>query len=131
MVQKAGNWDPVDVKLLVNNVSLVFRRRDIEKLNQRSYRFVTGKMSFIAHYNNDGFKAEYRELILFARCLLRGEWGVDDGFNSKQAALWQKDHVFELHFGKLYCQSVAEAIRGIVAVAEKFLKDEVEASLVS
>lgn len=118
---EAGNWPPYNVKAIVNNVNLVFKRRDIRKLNGPTYTFIISHMGFIAHYSLYGFQDSYQDLENFAKHLQTSEYSSNDHeYNLRQAVRHETDSDFRKWYGGAYNRSIAEAVRGIVAIARKY-----------
>lgn len=116
-----GKWEPYNVRAILNNVKLVFKNRDIEKLNGPTYKFITLHMGFIAHFSLHGFRGTYQDLETFAKHLQTSEYSRDDhDYNLKQAKRQESDSDFDRWYGPAYNKSVAETIRGIVEVARKY-----------
>jgi hypothetical protein len=120
MSQEKGNWAPYNVRSIVNNVNLVFKTKDINKLNKVAYNFIIQHMGFIAHYNLGGFQDVYQDLRKFAKRLQTGELSHDLDSNMRQADCQERDKWFSNSYGEAYCKSKAEAIRGIVNVARSW-----------
>jgi len=119
--QEAGKWKPYNVKAIVNNVKLVFKSRNINKLNNPAYHFISLHMGFIAHYSLYGFRDSYEDLEDFAKRLQTSEYSREDyDYTLKQAKRQESDSSFDLWYGPAYNKSIAEAIRGIVEVARKY-----------
>lgn len=55
-------WKPVNTKAIINNLNLVFKTRDIDKLNGPTYNYLYLLSGFIAHYDINGFKHYYQDL---------------------------------------------------------------------
>lgn len=107
---------PYNSKAIVNNIELVFKTGDIQKLNNPSYKFIYLLSGFIAHYNLNGFQSAYSDLRVFAQDLL---YGCSEEEERRSVDGWGIDR-----YGKEYCQSEADAIRGIREVVIKY-KDKV------
>lgn len=117
-----ANWAPYNVKALVRNVERVFKTASIEQLNMPTYQFITLHMGFIAHYNLPGFQDYYRDLRDFCQKLQTSEYSTDRDYNVKQSVRYEHRQ----DYGEAYNQSIAQAIRGIVAVARQY-SDQTEA----
>lgn len=117
---KKGEWPAYNVKAIVANVERVFKNRDISKLNGPAYKFITLHMGFIAHYSLYGFRDSYQDLEEFARRLQTSEYGGDHEYNLKRAQRQETDSDFAGWYGSAYNKSIAEAVRGIVAVARRY-----------
>ena len=117
---EAGKWPPYNVKAILNNVNLVFKKRDINKLNGPTYNFIIQHMGFIAHYSLYGFRDSYQDLEHFARNLQTSEYSSDHEYNLREATRRETDGFFGREYGDAYNKSIAEAIRGIVAIARKY-----------
>ena len=116
-MQKQGQWKPYNVRALERNVALVFKTGDIGKLNKPTYTFIIHHMGFIAHYNLSGFQWEYANLDKFRERLLTSEYSSSLDYNLEWADRYEGDRDFNKWYGSAYCKSVAEGIRGIIAVA--------------
>lgn len=110
-----------NVRALENNLKLVFRSGNIEKLNKPTYNFITLYMGFIAHYDVYGFRAEYKDLWLLADTLPSGEGWADTERNLEYADRWENDPYFTKLYGRSYVVSVAAGIRALVNVARSYL----------
>jgi len=51
-----------ETNTILKNIELVFRGKNIEKLNKSTYDFLNLNCGFIAHYDIDRFKSYYRDL---------------------------------------------------------------------
>lgn len=118
-MQKEGDWKPHNVKALEQNLALVFKAGDIHKLNKPSYTFIIDHMGFIAHYDLSGFQCEYAELDEFRERLQTSEYSKLPDYNLDWANRYEGDRDFNKWYGPAYCKSVAEGIRGIIAVARQ------------
>lgn len=119
-MQEKGKWKPYNVKAIVNNVKLVFKNHDINKLNKPTYHFIINHMGFIAHYSLAGFQDSYQNLERLAKHLQTSEYSDDHEYNLRQADRCETDHNFREWYGEAYNKSIAEAIRGIVEVAQRY-----------
>lgn len=117
--QEKGNWKPVNVKAIVNNVNLVFKSQDIGKLNKPTYEFIINDLGFIAHYNLQGFQSVYRDLRLFAVTLRTSEYSKNLDYNLAEANRQATDDFFKKSYGEAHQTSVAQAMIGIIEVAQK------------
>jgi hypothetical protein len=115
-----GKWKPYNVKAIINNVKLVFKNRDITKLNGPTYKFITLHMGFIAHYSLYGFQDSYQDIEKFAKRLQTSEYSDDHGYTLQRADRQGSDRDFDQWYGAAYNKSIAEAIRGIVEIARKY-----------
>lgn len=113
-------WQPYNVQALIRNVELVFKSGHIAKLNKPTYEFITLHMGFIAHYDLAGFQAEYKDLRRFCQNLQTSEYSTDRDHNLKWAVRRETDKFFRDQYGAAYNHSIAQAIRGIIAVARKY-----------
>ena len=127
--QEAGKWKPYNVKFIVSNVTSVFKNRDIAKLSKAAYLFITLHMGFIAHYSLAGFQDSYQDLEDFAKKLQTSEYGREYDYNLREADRREQDSNFDRSYGPAYNKSVAETIRGIVAVAKKYYPGQGTASM--
>ncbi len=110
--QEKGNWNPYNSKAIIHNIELIFSTGNIEKLNNPTYHFVYLLSGFIANYNLHGFQETYRDLRLFAKDLLDA-----CGENEERRNL---ESWFVQEYGKAYCQSKADTIRGIRETVKKY-----------
>jgi hypothetical protein len=109
---------PYNTKAIVNNLKLVFRTRDINKLNGTAYHFISQHMGFIAHYDINGFKSVYEDVQSFAQTLETSEYSKDLDYNLKWAT---KRETGTGYYGDAaYNKSIAETIRGIIEAARTF-----------
>lgn len=53
---------PINTKSIINNIRLVFKAKDINKLSKSAYDFLYLTSGFIAHYDINGFKSYYFDL---------------------------------------------------------------------
>jgi len=116
-MQKQGEWKPYNVKALKQNVALVFKTGDIDKLNNSTYTFIINHMGFIAHYDLHGFQWSYADLDEFKEKLQTSEYSEHLNHNWDWADSYEGDRDFNKWYGAAYCKSVAEGIRGIITVA--------------
>ena len=116
-MQKPGEWKPYNVKALKQNMALVFQTGDIGKLNKPTYTFIINHMGFIAHYDLNGFQCNYGYLDEFREKLQTSEHSKLLDYNLNWADRYAGDRDFNKWYGAAYCKSVAEGIRGIIAVA--------------
>ena len=119
-MEEQGNWKPYNVKALVRNIGLVFKKKDIMKLNKPTYKFITLHMGFIAHYDLYGFQTNYENLRLFCRTLQTGELSNDLDANLHAANSYEADRTFRHWYGEAHVRSVAVAIRGIVEMVRRY-----------
>jgi hypothetical protein len=117
--QEAGNWAPYNTKSIVDNVKLVFKTGDINKLNGTAYKFITLHMGFIAHYDLYGFRDSYQDLNQLAKTLQTSEYSDNSNHNLEWANKCEADGDFSKWYGAAYNKSVANTIRGIVAAARE------------
>ncbi len=113
-----GNWPAYNTKAIVNNISLVFKTRNINKLNGPAYNFINQHMGFIAHYNLNGFKSDYEDLERFAKTLQTSEYSQDFNYNDSWAN--KMGHYWGDDYGEAYEKSLADTIRGILGVVRKY-----------
>ncbi len=117
--QEAGNWKPYSVARIVGNVRKVLETQDIRHLNKATYNFIIAHMSFIAHYDLGGFQQTYADLRQFVKALQSSEYSDDPRRNLREADRQDTDGDFRKWYGAAYQHSKAEAMRGIVALAQK------------
>ena len=118
MRYEKGKWPAHNVTAIVNNVKLVFKSGDINKLNGTAYRFIITHMSFIAHYSLYGFRQVYEDLGLFAKTLQTSEYSESYDYNPRWA---DKVGSETDEYGPGYNKSISDTIRGIVAAAQDYL----------
>jgi len=108
-------WKELNTKAIINNLNLVFKTKNIEKLNKPTYEFVMNLSGFIAHYDIYGFREHYRDLRDFIKDLenssdvLNPEYYLGDFFQKDE----QKD----------YYKSKTETLRQIKPLIEKYKQD--------
>ena len=107
------------VQQLVGNIELVLKRCDIRHLSQPAYKFITLHMGFIAHYNLHGFQEHYTDLRTFCWKLKTSEYSTDENHTLKLANQYEVDPFFRQQYGQAYVRSIAQTIRGIVAVVRR------------
>lgn len=117
-------WKPYNTRTIVNNVKLVFKTHDINKLNGTAYRFIINYHGFIAHYDLYGFRHTYSgSLRVFAKNLLTSEMFNELRYNEHYAD--RRDHgEYDDQGGKAYQKSVAATMRGIFDAAKAYLKEK-------
>lgn len=103
---------PYNSKAIVNNVKLVFKTGDIKKLNNPTYHFIYLLSGFIAHYNLYGFQDTYSDLREFGKDLLNACSESEERRSTEKWAITE--------YGIGYCQSKADAIKGIREVVLKY-----------
>ena len=118
--QEAGNWKPYNTKFITSNITSVFKNRDIHKLSKAAYQFISLHMGFIAHCNLYGFRDSYQDLEDFAKKLQTSEYSESDHEHNMKWADKREGGSFDDQGGHAYNVSIAETIRGIVAVARKY-----------
>jgi len=128
-MEKDGKWKPYNVKPLEQNVALVFRSGDIQRLNKQTYTFIINHMGFIAHYDLVGFQCAYADLNEFRERLQTSEYSRRLDYNLKWADQYEGDQEFNKWYGSAYCQSVANGIRRIIAAAKNQLRQSALAIL--
>lgn len=115
-----NNWPPYNVKAIVNNVKLVFKTGNINKLNGPAYHFISLYMGFIAHYDLYRFRKIYENLNLFAKHLLTSECSNDLNYTYKEAIRHLQGN-WKDQGGMVYQKSVGDTMLGIIAVARNYL----------
>ncbi|MBU1082553.1 MAG: hypothetical protein KKB59_18850 [Spirochaetes bacterium] len=108
-----------EAKLIVASVERVCTKLDINYLTESAYQFITLHMSFIAHYNSHGFKAEYDDLRKFLSALQTGELTKERDWNLRKADRQETDVDFLKWYGEENQKNVAFVIREIVKIARK------------
>lgn len=119
--QTRGQWKPLNTKSIIASVERVFKTGDISKLTKVAYNHIIQHMSFIAHYDVNGFRAEYESPVRFAQMLLTSEYSLNPDHNWRQRDRYVQDKFFADNYGLPYCQSVADANRGVLIAARKYL----------
>lgn len=107
-------------KRIVNNVRKVLEQADIGLLRPQTYHFITLHMGFIAHYNLDGFKAEYRDLRLFCRNLQTSEGRDNYDYNDQWAERLLVRAINATVPEETDAWKVAYTIKDIVALAREY-----------
>jgi len=119
-----NNWPPYNVKAIVNNVKLVFKTHNINKLNKPAYTFITLYHGFIAHYDLGGFRSTYEgSLRIFAKNLLTSEGYSNDPYYNDRNARQHGEGWWKDQGGMIYQTSVANTMRGICDAARAYLKE--------
>jgi len=121
-MQKEGEWKAYNVRALEQNVALVFRTGDMQRLNKPTYTFIIDNMGFIAHYDLIGFQCVYADLDEFRERLQTSEYSENLDYNLDWAGRYEGDRDFNKWYGPAYCRSVAEGIRHIITVARSQLR---------
>jgi len=101
-------WKVLNTKAIINNLNLVFRTREIDKLNNPTYEFVMNLSGFIAHYDLNGFKAHYHDL----RDLIKDLKECSD--------VLRPDYCLECDFQKDYYKSKSETLKGILPLVLRY-----------
>ena len=110
-------WKTVNTKAVINNLNLIFKNRDIDKLNGPTYNFLYLLDGFIAHYDINGFKCAYQDLrkliddLSDSSDVRNAERYVNDGF-------FQKDE-----YSKDYYKSKTETLVQIKPLVEKYERE--------
>lgn len=117
-------WKPYNSKAIISNVNLVFKTKDINKLNGPAYKFISLYHGFIAHYNLYGFRDTYDgKLTAFAKGLLSSEMNRDLSYNEHYATR-RAAGGYDDQGGALYQKSVVLTMRGIMNLAKKYLQEK-------
>ena len=115
-----GNQPAVNVEAISQNLNLIFKTGDINKLNKPTYQFISGLPGFIAHYNLYRFRETYTDLSTLARVLLEPHKGWDPNRRNEIFKM-QTDSDFVAWYGQKYCSSKAYTIAGLVRLAKNYL----------
>lgn len=105
-------WKVYNTKAIINNLNLVFKTRDIDKLNGPTYNFLYLLSGFIAHYDINGFKCHYQDL----RELIKD---LDDCYDIKYPRLECSEDAVQID----YYKSKAETCRQIKPLVEKYERE--------
>jgi hypothetical protein len=117
-------WKPYNVRAITNNVKLVFKTGDINKLNGSAYKFIINYHGFIAHYNLGGFRDVYDgHLTGFAKNLLSSEISNNPTYNEMYANS-RAAGGYDDQGGKAYQKSIVETMRTIIGYAKIYLKEK-------
>lgn len=108
-------------KLIVNNVRKVLETHDIGNLRPKTYRFIIAYMGFIAHYNLDGFKAEYRDLRVFCISLQTSEYSTNFDYNDQFAERLLVRAINATVPKETDAWKVAYTIKDVVALAREYM----------
>jgi len=100
---------PLNVKALLNNLNLVMKTRNIDKLNKPTYTQVSLMSGFIAHYNLYGFRDTYR-------CIGDLICDLANSADFRDAERYIRDPWFAEEYGTDYCQSKVDFYNGIVKI---------------
>ncbi len=121
-MQQKGNWKPYNVKYITNNIKKVFGTDEIDFLSKASYTFLYLMDGFIAHYDINGFKCYYRDVISLAKELA-------DERHLFDADRDETKEYFRNSYGAAYNTSKADIKRNLVRLARKYIKDKEEKRL--
>jgi len=99
-------------KAIASNLNLVFKTKNIEKLNKPTYNFLMLMSGFIAHYNLYGFMDEYQNVEDLARDIYKS-------WDTKRPDYWVEDF-FVKKYGIEYCQSKTDTIKAILEVTKNY-----------
>ena len=105
---------PYNTKTIVASVERVFNERNIDKLTGPAYRFIINHMRFIADFNLGGFKSTFEHEL--ARLCGR----LAEDHHLSEATRRETDAFFIREYTAEYNKSVADTLRGIHKVANKF-----------
>jgi len=111
-------WKCLNTKAIISNLNLVFKTRNISKLNKPTYKFIMDLGGFIAHYDLYGFRSYYSDLRDLIRDLekstdvLNPEYYLSDFFQKREES-------------KDYYKSKTETLKQIKPLIEKY-KTEIE-----
>jgi len=111
-------WKCLNTKAITSNLNLVFKTRNISKLNKPTYDFIMNLSGFIAHYDLYGFQSYYSDLRDLIRDLekstdvLNPEYYLSDFFQKEEES-------------KDYYKSKTETLKQIKPLIEKY-KTEIE-----
>lgn len=104
----------LNVKGIEKSIESIFKTGDMVKLTKDAYKFVMGESGFIAHYNHNGFIAEYQNDI--------------DRFRRKlhdAAADWKRyktDSCFAESDQKDYYAQKSELLRNLAVLCQSYAK---------
>lgn len=104
---------PYNVKAILNNLNLVFKTGDINKLNKQTYGVLHLMSGFIAHYNLMGFQDHYEDL----RELVKD---IKNSFDYNCPNRVVTDPYFAEHYGPEYPKSKADIYNGMHDLIEKY-----------
>ena len=111
--QIQGAWKPYRVANILNNIELVFKTGDSQKLSKESYEFLYLMSDFIAHYDINGFRHHYSDV----RDLIEK---LDSDYYISDADRLETDGDFQKWYGSAYNRSKAQITRGLVVLARKY-----------
>jgi len=103
------NWKPINTRALLNNLNLVLKTGDINKLNKPTYTHISLMSGFIAHYDLHGFRGYYECTSDLIRDLANSA-----DFRNPEREI--RDPWFAKEYGKEYCQSKANFYNGVVTL---------------
>lgn len=104
---------PLNSKAILKNLELVLKTNNIEKLNGPTYNFLYLMSGFIAHYNINGFKCEYRDLRKLVNDL-------DSSMDTRDWTRYVSDSYFSTGENAPYYFSKASVLQEIPALVEKY-----------
>ncbi len=90
-MRQVRNYDTPDPTAAVKSIAAVLVSQDIEQLSRGAYYLLTLHCGFIAHFNHEGFKAEYRDRLddLVEFFLQGGEARLIDGLTGLPIDQWR------------------------------------------
>lgn len=101
---------PYNSRAILNNLELVFKTSNIEKLNKPAYQFVANMSNFIAHYDLYGFQNHYENVDTLIEEIIAS---VDS---------YLPDHGYYTEsYGQPYADSVRDIYRGLGSLCPKYL----------
>ena len=100
---------PYNSKAILNNIELVLKTGNIEKLNNPTYRFIMNMSGFIAHYDLYGFQATYADVSELGQEML----------DSVNAYTPEYDYYVE-SYGKAYADCTRATYEAIPAIVKKY-----------
>lgn len=104
---------PCNQKAICNNLKLVFKSNDINKLNNPTYKFVMNMSGFIAHYDLYGFRAEYENRL--------DDFAVELITGASNPEYWSTKWFID-QYGEEYCQAKTNTLIEIAQIAKSYLQ---------
>ena len=110
------NWEAIPTKTIVNNVKLVYKTGEIDKLSKTAYRFIMNMPNFIAHYDLTGFQWEYQNVNKLAEEIIQSTTGTP-------AEYWS-DQWFNKEYGEVYCKSKTDTINQLTDLSKLYVNNQ-------
>ena len=119
------NYPNPDPKAVLRNIADVLANQDMGRLQRPAYQILITHCGFIAHYDLNGFKAEYRDrLDDFVEFFLQGgEVGLIDGITGMPIDQWQvnldnpRSYLYDVSYRGVMLH---EIVRDLLALFQRY-----------